>query len=40
VRHHRPERVAPWARGPALAAAHFVFDPDGRPLGVRRAHTM
>jgi phosphatidylserine/phosphatidylglycerophosphate/cardiolipin synthase-like enzyme len=40
VRHHLPERVAAWARGPALVAAQVVFDPDGRPLDLRRARTM
>jgi len=40
VRRHRPERVAAWARGPALLAAHLVIDPDGRPLDVRRAGAM
>ncbi len=36
LRRHDPDRVARWARRPALALYRVVLDPDGRPRDLRR----
>jgi phosphatidylserine/phosphatidylglycerophosphate/cardiolipin synthase-like enzyme len=40
LRHHNPDRVTTWARGPALALHRLLLDPDGRPGRLRRRDSL
>ena len=40
LRHHRPDRVGRWARGPALVLHRMLLDPDGRPSALRRRDAL